>query len=93
MRRAIAYRPPVEPTAQAATRPLRDVTRALAAAALVMLVLGAEPLRRWTEDLPVHPVSDALLIAAETWEGWMMALGPARLHPWLKAEIEALTRR
>jgi len=93
MRRAIVYRPPYEPTAHAPTRGLREVWRALVAASLVMLVFGAEPLLRWTEELPVNPVTDRLVLAAETWHGWMERAGPARLHPWLKAEIAALTKR
>jgi hypothetical protein len=93
MRREIVYRPPLEPTAQAPTRPLREVWRAMAAASLVMLVLGAEPLLRWTEELPVNPVTDRLVLAAEIWHGWMDQAGLAKLHPWLKTEIEALTKR
>lgn len=93
MRRAIVYRPPVEPTADAPTRPLREVCGALAAATLVMLALGAEPLLRWTEALPVNPVTDRAVIVAETWHGWMERAGVARLHPWLKAETDAFTRR
>jgi hypothetical protein len=93
MRRAIVYRPPHEPTAHAPTRGLREVWRAFAAAGLVMLVLGAQPLRHWTEELPVNPVTDRLVLAAEIWHGWMERAGPARLHPWLKTEVEALTKR
>jgi hypothetical protein len=93
MRREIVYRPPHEPTAQAPTRPLREVCRALAAVVLVMLLLGSDPLLRWAEELPVNPISDRVLLAAETWHGWMARAGPGRLHPWLKAEIEALTKR
>jgi hypothetical protein len=93
MRREIVYRPPHEPTAQAPTRTLRAVWRALAAASLVMLILGSAPLLRWAENLPVNPATDRVLLAAETWHGWMDRAGIGRLYPWLKAEIQALTKR
>lgn len=93
MRRAIVYRPPLEPIARAPTRKLREVWRALVAASLVMLMLGAEPLLRWTEELPVNPATDRLVLAAEIWHGWMDQAGLAKLHPRLKTEIEALTKR
>jgi hypothetical protein len=93
MRREIVYRPPHEPTALAPTRALREVWQALAAASLVMLILGSAPLLRWAEDLPVNPATDRVLLAAETWQSWMARAGIAGLHPWLKAKIEALTKR
>jgi hypothetical protein len=93
MRREIVYRPPAEPIADAPTRPLGDVARAIVAAAFVMLLLGSGPLLKWTEELPVNPITDRLAIAVETWHGAMTDLGLARFHPWLKGEIERLTKR
>ena len=58
-----------------------------------MLILGSAPLLHWAEELPVNPATDRVLLAAETWHGWMERAGPGWLHPWLKAQTEALTKR
>jgi predicted ribosomally synthesized peptide with SipW-like signal peptide len=90
--REIRYRPPIEPVADASTRRLRDVSGAIAAAVLAMLVLGSGPLAAWTQTLPVNPVSDALVELAGDWDDWMRALGPGEFHPALRRLSETATK-
>lgn len=92
MKREIRYRPPIEPVANAPTRGLRDVSIALVAATLAMLVLGSGPLATWTETLPVNPLSDALVEAASTWDDWMRVLGPGEFHPALRRAMTEITK-
>jgi hypothetical protein len=92
MKREIRYRPPIESVAGAPTRGLRDVSVAIVAATLTMLVLGSGPLAAWAESLPVNPISDALVEAAATWDGWMRALGPGEFHPALRRLSETITK-
>ncbi len=92
MKRIVHYRPPIEPVADAPTHGLRDVSIAIVAATLTMLVLGAGPLAAWTETLPVNSISDALVEAAGHWDDWMRALGPGEFHPALRRLSETATK-
>ena len=92
MTREIRYRPPIEPVADAPVRGVREVSIALVAAALTMLVFGSGPLAAWTESLPVNPLSDAAVELAGNWDDWMRALGPGELHPALRRAMTGLTK-
>lgn len=58
---------PVEVIEGAIPSRLSAVTRALAAAALIMLLFGAKPLLDWVNALPIGPTSDALLGLGVAW--------------------------
>ncbi|MBL8653534.1 MAG: hypothetical protein JNJ97_05010 [Alphaproteobacteria bacterium] len=92
MKREIRYRPPIEPVADAPTQGLRDVSIAIVAATLAMLVLGSGPLAAWTETLPVNPFSDLAVEAAGNWDDWMRKLGPGEFHPALRRAMTGITK-
>ncbi len=92
MKREIRYRPPLEPVADAPVRALRDVSIAIIAAALAMLVFGSGPLAAWTETLPVNPISDLAVELAGNWDDWMRSLGPGEFHPALRRAMTGLTK-
>ncbi len=73
--RKITYKTPVEVIEGAAPAPLRKVALSIAAAAIVCLLLGSQALYDWANDLPVGPVSDSLLDAAQRWQDAMQSVG------------------
>lgn len=66
---------PREVMTGARTATLRQVTRALAMAGLVALLLGSRPLLTWAEELPVGPIGDTALELATRWHDAMGAIG------------------
>jgi hypothetical protein len=72
--RPVAARP-VEAISGAKPSRLGPVARSIALAAIVMLCLGSKGLLAWTNDLPINPVSDALLALAQEWHDLMTRAG------------------
>ena len=73
--RPFPYKPPAEAIAGAAPADLRHVSYALAAAMLVALLFGSKPLLTWINELPIGPVSDLMLSAAQGWDDTAEAIG------------------
>ncbi|WP_439817600.1 hypothetical protein [Zavarzinia sp. CC-PAN008] len=87
--------PPRQPIADAipATTPRTSAGRVglgLVLAMLALAILNSEGLVGWSRDLEPGPVADRILEGAEAWHGWMQALGPAAVRPWLRAGLHRL---
>jgi hypothetical protein len=73
--------------------PLRAVVLAIAAASLVMLLLGAKPLLDWANGLPISEASDEILGWAQEWHDLAEATGldqPFKRLQYLFRLLEAL---
>ncbi|HLY56607.1 MAG TPA: hypothetical protein VKS60_13675 [Stellaceae bacterium] len=73
--RPFPYKAPTEAIEGAAPASLRRVSYGIAVAALVALLLGSKPLLTWINELPIGPVSDLMLSAAQAWDDTAEAVG------------------
>ena len=76
---------PPDAVAGATPQPLRRVAPAIAAAALAALLLGSPMLVDWAGELPIGPVSDRILAAADAWNAAMERIGLDRLATLLRS--------
>ncbi len=56
-------------------QPLRKTMAAVAAATVVLSLLGGDALVRWSNNLPPGPVTDGVARAAGAWSGLVAPLG------------------
>jgi hypothetical protein len=88
-RDGIRYKPPVEVVEGASPARLISVAKAIAAAVLVALALGSDALLNWTGDLPIGPVSDFLVEAAQRWDDAMRRIGMTEFAELVSALLRA----
>lgn len=88
---------PTEPAAKIEPRPadatMATVARGLrifAIACVILLVFNSASLRSAVRDLPADRVTDWLVLGADTWHGWMEAIGAADVAVLLRRPFEAL---
>jgi hypothetical protein len=71
----LIYRQQIEGVTNALPSRLWPVCLALLAGFLTALLLGSEALLNWINNLPIGPVSDFLLLIAQSWQDAMARLG------------------
>jgi hypothetical protein len=87
MSKELMYQKQIEGVEGALPSRLGSVFAAVFTCTLVALLLGANALLNWTNNLPIGPASDFALQLATDWQGWMNAIGlghfSTALNAWL----------
>ena len=87
MNKTVTYKLQIEGVEGALPSRLGSVCAAVFTCTLVALLLGANALLNWTNNLPISPVSDFILQLATDWQNGMNTIGlghfSTALNAWL----------
>jgi hypothetical protein len=79
MKQGITYKQQIEGVEGALPSRLAPVCGAMLSGAVTALLFGSNALLNWVNNLPIGPVSDNLLAAAQDWQNGMAAAGIAKV--------------
>jgi hypothetical protein len=79
MKQGIIYKQQIEGVEGALPSRLAAVCGAVLGGTVTALLLGSNALLNWVNNLPIGPVSDNLLQAAQEWQNWMATAGIAKI--------------
>jgi len=69
---------------------VRSALIALVFATLALALFQSNGLVSWSYDLPISPLSEQIVVACETWNGWMEALGTTAISETVQDWVQSL---
>ena len=69
---------------------VRSALVALLFATLLLALFQSNGLVSWSYDLPISPLTEKIVAACETWNGWMEALGTTTISENVQDWIQSL---
>lgn len=69
---------------------VRSAVIALLFATFLLALFQSNGLVSWSYDLPISPLSERIVAACETWNGWMEALGTTAISEHVQDWVQSL---